>query len=171
MGLAEIGLGLTIGFAIWTDWRKQKIYNALLIPAFLLALGIQASQHGWLGLKEGLLGAGVGFFLLLIPYLLGGMGAGDVKFLAVIGAFGGPRFVLTAFLYGAVCGGVISAVLLARRKALGATVRRFLLMAPFLTNPKDLAEDVRSARQEKFPYGIALGVGAFLALFLPLRGL
>ena len=171
MGFAEIGLSITIGLAIWTDWRKQKIYNALLLPAFLLALAIRSYQGGWFSFKEGLAGAGVGFLLLIIPYFLGGMGAGDVKFLAVIGAFGGARFAFTGFLYGAIGGGLISAVLLWRRRALGFTVKRFLLLIPLLVNPQELANDMRSARQEKFPYGIALGVGALMAMFLPLRGL
>ncbi|MDI6812992.1 MAG: prepilin peptidase [Desulfitobacteriaceae bacterium] len=166
MGVTELGLSMTIAFAIWTDWRQQKIYNALLVPAFLVAVGLQTYQKGWLGLQESLLGAGIGFLLMLIPYLLGGMGGGDVKFLAVIGAFGGVRFVLAAFLYGALCGGLISAILLARRQALLLTLKRFVYIMPFLTTPKDLAEDIRSARQEKFPYGFALGVGALLALFL-----
>ena len=34
----EFALGLTLGIAIFTDWRDQRIYNKLLIPAFFTAL-------------------------------------------------------------------------------------------------------------------------------------
>ncbi len=52
MGVTELGLSMTIAFAIWTDWRQQKIYNALLVPAFLVAVGLQTYQKGWLGLQS-----------------------------------------------------------------------------------------------------------------------
>lgn len=171
MGLQEIGLTVTLSLAAWTDWREQKIYNALLAPAFLFAVGIHLIENKWDGLAFSLLGTLLGFVLLLLPYLLGGMGAGDVKLLAVIGAFGGARFVLTSFLFGAIIGGIFSVILLIRRRALIFTLKRFLLLLPFFANPGILREDMRSARQEKFPYGIALTIGSLIALYLPLRGL
>ncbi|MHB1651924.1 MAG: A24 family peptidase [Desulfitobacteriaceae bacterium] len=171
MGLQEIALTLTLSLAAWTDWREHRIYNVLLGPALFLALAIHIVQGGWVGLSASLWGTTIGFGLLLLPYLLGGMGAGDVKLLAVIGAFGGARFVLTGFLYGAIIGGIFSAALLARRHVLVATFKRYLLLLPFLSNLSILGEDMRAARQEKFPYGIALCLGTFLAFFLPLRGL
>lgn len=88
MGVNEIALGLTLGIAVVTDWREHKIYNKLLVPAFFLALLLHTFQGGLSGLTSSLLGAATGFALLLLPYLMGGMGAGDVKLLAVIGAFG-----------------------------------------------------------------------------------
>ena len=171
MGLTELALGVTLGLASWTDWREHKIYNMLLIPALGAALALNGWSGGWAGLVKALAGAGIGFGLLLIPYFLGGMGAGDVKLLAVIGAFGGAKFVVTAFLYGAVCGGVIAAVLLLRRRALWATIKHFVLFLPLFSRWQDINESVEAARQEKFPYGVALALGAALALFLPLRGL
>jgi len=101
MGVNEVALGLTLGIAVFTDWREHKIYNKLLAPAFFTALLLHTFHGGISGLTNSLLGTATGFVLLLIPYLMGGMGAGDVKLLAVIGAFGGASFVLTSLLYGA----------------------------------------------------------------------
>lgn len=140
MGLNEVALALTLGVAAFTDFREHRIYNKLLGPAFVSAIVMQIYFKGWAGLQQSLFGALLGFIILLIPYLLGGMGAGDVKLLAVIGAFGGAHFVFTSFLYGAIVGGIISAVLIARRGL--------------------------KALKEKFPYGIAIALGTLLALFL-----
>lgn len=167
MGLNEVALGLTLSIAAYTDWRDHRIYNKLLGPAFLFALTFHTLNEGTVGIKFSLYGALLGFILLLLPYFLGGMGAGDVKLLAVIGAFGGPDFVAHSFLYGAVIGGIISAALLVRRKALGVTLKRFLLILP-LFSVDSLKEDMREARKEKFPYGIAIVIGTVLAFFLPL---
>lgn len=169
MGLNEVALGLTLSIAAYTDWREHRIYNKLLGPAFLFALIFHSLSEGKAGIKLSLYGALLGFTLLLIPYFLGGMGAGDVKLLAVIGAFGGPAFVMISFLYGAAIGGIISAALLLRRKALGVTLKRFLLILP-LFSVDSLKEDMREARQERFPYGIAIVLGTVLAFFFSLGG-
>lgn len=168
MGANEVALGLTLGIAAFTDWREHKIYNMLLVPSFFIALMLHALQGGIIGLEKSLLGAVIGFALFLIPYFMGGMGAGDVKFLAVIGAFGGPHFVLVSFLYIAIIGGVISGFLLARRKALGNTLMHYLLFFPTLRKPQNFSEAMRVARQEKFPYGIAIVLGTLITLFMPL---
>ena len=170
MGLNEVALGLTLSIAAFTDWREQRIYNKLLGPAFLFALTLQAFSEGFTGVRISLYGTFFGFILLLLPYFLGGMGAGDVKLLSVIGTFGGPNFVVHSFLYGAIIGGIISAALLLRRKALGVTLKRFLLILPLFSNLSFLKEDMREARQEKFPYGIAIVLGTVLAFFYPLGG-
>jgi prepilin peptidase CpaA len=88
----------------------------------------------------------------------------------VIGAFGGASFVLTSFLYGAIIGGLISVFLLVRSKALGNTLKHFLLFLPILQKSQHLSEAMNNAQQEKFPYGIAIALGTLLALFLPLGG-
>ncbi len=170
MGVNEIALGLTLGIAVFTDWREHKIYNKLLVPAFFTALLFHTLQGGILGLTSSLMGAAIGFVLLLLPYLMGGMGAGDVKLLAVIGAFGGTNFVLTSLLYGAIIGGLISAFLLARRKALGNTLKNLLLFLPLRQKPQHSIDAMNNVRQEKFPYGIAIALGTLIALFLPLGG-
>lgn len=85
---------------IWTDSRKHKIYNKVLLPYFLAAMLIQP--------LSGLEGAALGFLLLWLPYLFGGIGAGDVKLMAVYGALLGPHLIITAFFYGAILGGVVA---------------------------------------------------------------
>ncbi|MDR3599012.1 MAG: prepilin peptidase [Desulfosporosinus sp.] len=85
---------------IWTDGRQHKIYNKVLLPYFLVALLIQPIIS--------LEGAALGFLFLLLPYLFGGIGAGDVKLLAVYGALLGPHLIITAFFYGAIIGGVVA---------------------------------------------------------------
>ena len=177
MGLYELALGFTLGTAAWTDWRKRKIYNKLLGPAFIFAISLQAAQHGWSGVRFSLIGSLAGIFLLIIPYLMGGIGAGDVKLLGVIGAFGGAHFVVTGCLYGAVLGGFVSVVILIRRHALTAALKRLFLLLPKnlqlyflprLKNSTSLSAEQRAACEEKFPYGLVLIAGTIMAYFWPL---
>ena len=77
-----------------TDLIHRKIYNVVLMPALLFALVYNAYYGGWVGLGQSLLGLLVGLLILILPFAKGGIGAGDVKLLGVIGAFKGVQFVL-----------------------------------------------------------------------------
>lgn len=129
--------------ASWTDLTKQKIHNSLLFPSFLLALIIHFLLSGFEGIEFSIIGSLTGFLLLIVPYILGGLGAGDVKLLIVIGAFGGLHYVLMSFIIGALLGGLFSLILIYSKKT----------------------------KSKTFPYGIFLGVGALLSIFLQAGGL
>ncbi|NLI93718.1 MAG: prepilin peptidase [Peptococcaceae bacterium] len=94
--------------ASWTDWRYRLIPNSLLLPFFMIALTVNSITEGVNGFVSSIAGLSVGFALLIIPYLFGGIGAGDVKLLMVIGSFGGVHLVIGSFLLGAIVGGIFS---------------------------------------------------------------
>jgi prepilin peptidase CpaA len=101
--------------AITVDIRHRQIPNAL--SAALLLIGILSAglSRGWEGLADGMLGAALAFAVFLIPYLLGGMGGGDVKLMAGFGALTGAQGVLPALLLVAVAGAVTSVLFLLYR--------------------------------------------------------
>jgi hypothetical protein len=65
-------------------------------------------SQGLPGLVSGFLGMLLGFTLLILPYLWGGMGAGDVKALAALGAWLGPKLIAFLFCYMGIAGGIIA---------------------------------------------------------------
>ena len=78
-----------------TDLALRKIPNILVLSGLLLALVLQALAGPlWPALTHWLAGLAAGFFLLLPLYLVRGMAAGDVKLVAMVGAFIGPQAVL-----------------------------------------------------------------------------
>ena len=97
--------------AISADLRSSRIPNWLTFPA----MGVALLAHAWLGGLQGMifslagLGAGLGLFLIL--YFAGGIGAGDVKLMAAVGAIVGP--------YGALLSGLL-AIMVGGLYALGA---------------------------------------------------
>ncbi|HHW15700.1 MAG TPA: hypothetical protein GXX28_12345 [Firmicutes bacterium] len=105
------------------DVRSRRIPNLLTLPGLVLGLLLGALAAGWMGFWQSLLGAAAGLGLLFLPFALGGLGAGDVKLLAMVGAFGGPAFAFRSFLAAALIGGAASALLLWRAGRLGATLR------------------------------------------------
>jgi prepilin peptidase CpaA len=86
------------------DIKFRVIPNALVFSFTLIALVSHLIVNGWQGLVFSTTGLVMGFFLLFIFYLFKMVGAGDVKYLACLGAWLGTSivvvFILTSFLGG-----------------------------------------------------------------------
>jgi prepilin peptidase CpaA len=125
MATTAVLAGLLLTAAI-TDVRQRKVYNWTTYPGVLLALLANAAASAWgldlesplnewlglVGFSESLAGcAGCGFIMLVCyVFFPGGVGGGDVKLLAMIGAFLGPwrglESLLWTFVLGA-CGAIV----------------------------------------------------------------
>ena len=80
------GVALYVALAAVLDMREHRVPNYLTVPAALLGLAYHGLMPGGWGFGVAAAGFGVGFALLLLPWLFGGGGMGDVKLLAALGA-------------------------------------------------------------------------------------
>lgn len=120
IGYWEITLALLIPgilYASWIDYAQRRVPNWLNAVLAALGLVFQGVHYGWYvhgegGVGWGLLGLAVGFGLLIVPWLMHGMGAGDVKLMAAIGCWLGPWLTLLSFAAGALIGGVVALVMI-----------------------------------------------------------
>jgi prepilin peptidase CpaA len=94
------------------DFRIHRIPNYLTVPAAVLGLAFHTLAPSGMGPLMSLAGFGVGFVLLLLPWLMSGAGMGDVKLLAALGAWLGPLNMLIAFALAAGLGTLIVLALL-----------------------------------------------------------
>ena len=83
------------------DYRTRKIPNWLTVPAAAIGLAYHLFAPAGHGPLFALAGFAVGFCLLILPWILGGGGMGDVKMLAALGVWLGPLGILVAFGLGA----------------------------------------------------------------------
>jgi len=100
--------------AMATDLRHRRIPNWLTVSSALLGLVFHGATQGWQGIGQSLGGFAVGFGILLVLWLIGGGGGGDVKLMGAIGAWLGPKytfgvFVLSVF-FAIICTGVVIAI-------------------------------------------------------------
>jgi prepilin peptidase CpaA len=93
-----------LGLAAAWDVRERRIPNRLVGTFALAALGLGAAAGGAGGLGRAAAGCATGLGLLLAPFALGLVEAGDAKFLSAVGAFLGPRLTMWAFLFGTAFG-------------------------------------------------------------------
>ena len=99
---------IILAIAVGWDLKARKIPNALTIPAAAGGLIFHLTTTGMPGLKSSALGLATGLGVLLVLYLLGGMGGGDVKLLAALGAWLGPKSILITALYTGLAGGLLA---------------------------------------------------------------
>jgi len=94
------------------DLRYRKIPNYLILTGVISAVLVNTFLNGFSGLVGSVIGFSLGILLLIIPFALGGIGAGDVKLLGVVGAVNGTTLVFHTFICMAIWGGLISIVML-----------------------------------------------------------
>lgn len=97
-------------YAASTDVRHFKVPNALTFSVAGIGLCYHAFSREGSGIGFSVAGLGLGLILLIIPYAVGVLGAGDVKFLAAIGAWTGPQPLLPILLIGCFATGVFSVI-------------------------------------------------------------
>jgi prepilin peptidase CpaA len=156
-----IPLALTVWMA-WGDLRNRRIPNYLTLGTALAGLAYNFMSHGFSGLADGFLGMLLGFACLILPYLWGGMGAGDVKALAALGAWLGSKLTLFLFCYMGIAGGVIAVGYLAWQGSLWEKTKQgwTFLLNLLLCRPDGPPQPPAQADlTEGIPYGVAIAVG------------
>ena len=159
--------------ASYTDLRFYRIPNLITFSGMLAALTYHTITGGWNGFFFSITGLIVGTALLIIPYLMGGMGAGDAKLMGTVGAFLGTEKVLMAFLFSALVGGLYSIIMLIvfHRQYRGRAANLWHSFLRFiLTRKLDSISYERDHAGPKLCYGLAISVGTAFYLALIMTG-
>ncbi len=151
------------------DLRSQRIPNVLTFGAAIAALLFTLSSDGVTGVGGALAGWVVGLLLFLPFFVLGGMGAGDVKLLAALGAWLGPLMIVWVALYSAMAGGILALALSVKQGYLQqALLNLRLLLTHFrvsgLRSMPALTLD--TGRGPRLAYAVPIAVGTAIALWV-----
>jgi prepilin peptidase CpaA len=157
-------LSLILIVAAVIDGWMLKVPNWLTFPLVLAGWTVAAYCHGFSGLAWSIAGTAVGLALLLPAYAIGGMGAGDVKLMAGIGAWIGATATFYAFCTSAVVGGVIAiAMVLIRRRWHHHLAQFFQIVDEILMiRNADKLSAIAAERKSTMmllPYGIPIALG------------
>lgn len=160
---------LTALAACLHDLSSRRIPNYLTFGSAALALVYALVTAGWSGLGIGIGGWVLGVALFIPFFLLRGMGAGDVKLLAALGAWVGPLSLLSLTFYTAISGGVMAlVVVLWRRKLIATFENLWLLLCHFrIVGLKPMSElSLENKNNVSLPYGLPIAAGTILTLWL-----
>ena len=164
----QFGLVGIVAVAMATDLQNRKIYNWLTFPAMIVGIALSVAMGGWGGAQSSLIGFFAGSAIFLVGFLIGAMGAGDVKLMAAVGAWLGWPATVAAVLYVTVVGGIVSLVAAAVN---GQLVRLFKNIYWFFVGmllPGGKAETAfTESAAPPIPYGVSIAIGVVLALLFP----
>jgi prepilin peptidase CpaA len=146
------------------DGVKLKVPNWITFPLILGGWGYSLAAQGFEGLGWSLLGTAVGLLLLLPAYAIGGMGAGDVKLLAGVGAWVYATHTFYAFCASAIVGAVLAIGMAIYRKSFTKHRMQFMgILREILVirNPEELSKIAaeRKPTMLLLPYGIPIAIG------------
>jgi len=146
-----------------TDVRSSRVPNTLTFSLALVGLLFHSFSDGGNGVLFSVEGLGLGLVLLLAFYSYGGMGAGDVKLLAAIGAVIGPSHVFVAFLCTALLGGLYAIAMMIWCLGLSQTAERVkVLLISLVFMRVNVASSLDQTPLPKLRYALVIGLGTLL---------
>ncbi len=170
----DLFLVLFISLAVGFDVKENRIPNWLILLAVTGGILISA-WRGAAQVIDSLLGLGLGVGILLVPFALGWLGAGDVKLLGAVGSILGVRWLPRIFFYSALLGGGLAAASIAFR---GTSLKSFkdafrdlklFTISRGAVLPAAIGE--KSAQgAHTIPYGAAIGLGTLVAFYVDPTG-
>jgi Flp pilus assembly protein protease CpaA len=161
-----IALLLLAVVCAYTDMARGKLYNPVVLGALALGFFLAAAQDalgpGFRALQGTALAAFLGGGLLGVVYLTGGMGAGDAKYMAAVGALSGSWvFTLWALTYAALLGAALGVGVLIWQGRLWEGLKRSGRM--LLTFKVKKPADADAPPPATIPFGVAISGGVIWA--------
>jgi prepilin peptidase CpaA len=167
------------------DAKERKIPNKITFTGILIGILFNFIIGGWMGLLQSIIGMFAGLAIFFLPFIMGGMGAGDVKLMGAIGALMGWKFSLLTALYSALVGGAMVVVYLLYTGKLRDYIKKMVLSLIRLlfhfVNQLRYNEKIDRLQQSftkngqeykkiYIPYGVAIAGGTVLVLVASAQG-
>jgi prepilin peptidase CpaA len=157
----------TLVVAAVIDGWKLKVPNWITFPMIISGWVYSTWFFGWEGLGWSLAGTAIGLALLMPLYSIGGMGAGDVKLLAGVGAWVWTTVTLYSFCLSAFIGGLIALLMVFYRRAWSKHRDQFFRIFNEVVTVRDPNQLSTLAAERKssmllLPYGIPIALGTIL---------
>jgi prepilin peptidase CpaA len=159
---------LLLSGAVITDLSARIIPNSLVLSGALTGVLLAGLHPEGIGFLRALGGLVLGLAIFLPIYVLRAMGAGDVKLMAMTGAFLGYAEIVEAALWVLLSGGALALAFALRRgvaRRVAGNLRDMFFSAAASMQPRtlpDLSSGPQTAARLPYAVAIALGVMAFL---------
>ena len=162
--IVQVLLFIIVVIAAIFDWRERRVPNWLTLPGLVVSIALNWFLYETPGLWMSFKGLGIALLIYFPLFMIRGMGAGDVKLMAAVGAATGWQNWLGIFFLTAIFGGVSAILLILLRKRSKATLQNMALIASSLMNRQSPHEvspelDVKSESGLRLPHAIAIAFG------------
>jgi prepilin peptidase CpaA len=150
---------------IYYDVKFRRIPNSFVLATFFSGLIINITQLRLLGFWTSLGGLTLAFSLMLVLFMFGELGSGDVKLFGAIGSVIGHDLVITTFFTIVVTGGVLAILMILRLGTFRHTMQRVLRIFIGLLPGKHVPRfNANISPHHTIPYGVAITGGTLISL-------
>lgn len=162
----NLALLLMVSIAAVNDLATRRIPNRLLLSGLAVAFVLHLfSREPGSALLSALGGLVLGLAIFLPIYLMRGMAAGDVKMMAVVGAFTGASEAFEIAVLTWCAGGVMALVLIVARGRIRLTIANISRMLFGLMTPgHGIIAPAQDKNAGSMPYGLAIAIGTVAVL-------
>jgi prepilin peptidase CpaA len=147
------------------DLSFRQIPNVHVIAGAVAALALSVVERGIPGLVIAVAGAVVAAVLMMPAYLATAVAGGDVKTMAVIGAFAGPRLAFSVVMVTLIAGGFVALVWLVSGAGKTASDHALGRNQKYEEDDESTSESVGPAWRSQIPYGPVIALGALLTFY------
>lgn len=173
----DLAIIAVISLAAFFDMEWRRIPNWLILFGLSVALGL-SGLRGMNEFYQSLTGISVGIGILFIPFAFRWIGAGDVKFLGVMGAFVGPYLLPRVLWYSILITGVMAIIaVICRRLSMEFLTRAsvdlkqaMLVLLTFGRGQAASANARAGTNRQGVPWGVGIGLGTVVAYYLDPMG-
>jgi prepilin peptidase CpaA len=169
MSALNIAVAVLVVLACFSDVRTRRIPNALTFSAAAAAVLFHAVGGGWSEALWSIAGWFAGALLFFPLFALRGMGAGDLKLLAAIGAWLGPGPVVMVALITSLAGGVMAVGVALSRGYLRTALANLwmVLMQWRIAGVRPLpAVTLEGTQGPRLAYAVPIAIGTMVTLWL-----
>lgn len=171
LALPQLAPALVAFLGCVTDLKSRRIPNALTLSAAAAAFGFFLARDGWHGLAWSAGGWAVGLAMFLPFFLLRGIGGGDIKLVAALGAWVGPAAAVWLGLYTALAGGPLAILMALSRGYVRQAFRNiwgligYWRLAGLRPHPA-LTLETAQVGAPRLPYALPIAAGLVMTLWL-----
>lgn len=156
-----VSASLIAAIAAVNDVRKARIPNWLTYGGLAAALVARAAT-GWQGLLSGLAGSAIAGGVFFLLFMVGGMGGGDMKLMAAMGAWVGTAESVPVLFTSAIAGGILALFYMLFSRRVVVTLRNSVALIhhhlAFRFQPHPFL-NVQESGALRIPYGLAIAIG------------
>ena len=169
--IAPLSTGMA--FAVASDLKSRKIPNLITFPLMVYGLIYHAVNSGISGLGYSFVGILVGIAIFIIPYIFGGMGAGDAKLMGGAGALIGCKGIIITGFFSIFAGFLYAIILLvfyskygiSFLKRTGSAIKSFLFTRQWIYIPPESEE-----KRPTLCYALPIALGTLIYIYLKATG-
>lgn len=164
MTSAHVAVLVLVTIAAFFDIVRHRIPNALTYPSWALGLALGAWTGGMAGIESAVMGFASGFVPLLLMFMGGSLGGGDVKLMGGVGALLGFPAGLNALISSILVGGFLAAIILLWQGRLFPVLKYAASKGWSMVYTAHVPVSPPPERKDAFPFGVAIALGTYLTV-------